>query len=178
MATISVSFCPYAMARPRVPRTRIPPVKKQTVRSPNPNPSHKLKARSGAKQLSSIGVEATTYTRLPSREDFSLPSLDSSSFEFSSEVKLSESNVALKVEKEIDNLSSEEGEEEEEEEKGLDGDLGLNYGQFEVFESELDEEDDDSDIEGFSDDKLESVYQNDDGELLGVKEGEAVNFYR
>ncbi|CAL8081440.1 unnamed protein product [Prunus armeniaca] len=61
---------------------------------PNPNPSHKLKARTGAKQLSSIGVEATTYTRLPPREDFSLPSLDSSSLEFSSEVKLSESNRA------------------------------------------------------------------------------------
>ncbi|ONI28364.1 hypothetical protein PRUPE_1G139700 [Prunus persica] len=180
MATISISFCPYAMARPRVPQTRKPPVKKQTVRSPNPKPSHKLKARTGAKQLSSIGVEATTYTRLPPREDFSLPSLDSSSFEFSSEVKLSESNVALKVEKEIDNLSSEEEEEEEEEEeKGLDGNLGVNYSQFEVFEgtydSELDEEDDDSDIEGFSDDKLESVYQNDDGELLGFKEGETVN---
>lgn len=178
MATISISFCPHAMARPKVLQTRKPPAKKQTVRSPKPNPGHKLKARTGAKQLSSIGVEATTYTRLPPREDFSLPSLDSSSFEFSSEVKLSESNVALKVEKEIDNLSSEEEEEEEEEEKGLDGNLGVNYGQFEVFEgtydSELDEEDDDSDIEGFNDDKLESVYLNDDGELLEF-ESEAVN---
>ncbi|TQD80044.1 hypothetical protein C1H46_034417 [Malus baccata] len=178
MATISISFCPSAMARPRVPQTRKPPNKKQVTPRPNPNPNVRLKGRTGAKQLSSVGVEATTYTRLPPREDFSLPSLDAALLEFSSEVKLSESNVALVVEKEIDYLSSDE----EEEESGTDNKLGMNSGKFEVFDGNYDsepdeeEEEEEDDSDGEIDDELENVYQNDDGEFPGFKEGKAVNF--
>ncbi|KAK9933717.1 hypothetical protein M0R45_020897 [Rubus argutus] len=158
MATISICFCPYALARPRVRTPRTPSAKKPIP--PNPNPNHKqLSART-------IGVEATTYTRLPPKEDFSLPSL----LDFSSEVKLSESRVAVerKIEKEIGDLSSEE--EEEEEENGVDG-------KFEVFEgnydSELEDEDyEDEEIEGV---RYEAIERGKD-EFQGSADGEVVNF--
>lgn len=159
MATISISFCPYALARPRARTPRTPSAKKPIPPPipPNPNPNHKqLKART-------IGVEATTYTRLPPKEDFSLPSL----LDFSSEVKLSESRVAVekKIEKEIGDLSIEE--EEEEEENGVDG-------KFEVFEGNYDSELEDEDYE---DEEIEGVrYEAIEDEFQGSADGEVVNF--
>ncbi|PON88279.1 Uroporphyrinogen decarboxylase [Trema orientale] len=158
MASISIScFCPYAQSRPRArnPRRASSPKKHHRSRDQdprNPSPTTELKLRTGAKELPfSLGVEATTYTRLPPREDFSLPSIDdSASFQFSSEVKLSESSLAMEISREIED-SSTEGEDE-------DGDLGLNYGKFEIFEV--------GDEEDYEDEQEEEEEDEEEGEVV------------
>lgn len=156
MASVSLSFCPYAQSRPRVrnPR-RFSPKKHHRSRDPRNPSSTALNLRTGTKESPSLGVEATTYTRLPPKEDFSLPSFDSSSSQFSSEVKLSESSLATEISREFENSNSEEEEE--------DGDLGLNYGKFEIFEvdDEEDYEDEEEEEEGFY----------DGGEVMELEEG-------
>ncbi|KAL5541816.1 hypothetical protein UlMin_009526 [Ulmus minor] len=171
MASISITFSPCALSRPRVRNPRksssssssSSPKKKQ-FQSRKPKPTPQLKK--SAKELSSIGVEATTFTRLPPKEDFSLPPVDSFSYQFVSEVKLSESSLATEVEGEID-LRTEE-EEEGGEEKGVDSNLGLNYGKFEIFEGNYDSEDDEEEEAGFD----EEGNWNDGDEFPGCK-GEA-----
>ncbi|KAK3417882.1 hypothetical protein EUGRSUZ_H03869 [Eucalyptus grandis] len=145
---------------------------------------------------SSSGPEATTYTRLPPREDFSAAPIDAVI-----EVKLSDSRIAL-VDGEVDSFSGEVGEEydygdledgaddyadhdppvlEEEEEEG-DGD----YGEFEDEEEVLGF-DGGQMVRGFDSDgnkvmaRLYTVGDDDDendffaGKKLGLKDGKAVN---
>lgn len=84
------------------------------------------------------GGEATTYTRLPPKDDFSAV--------FAAEIKLDDCEVAnLNVEDET-KLENEDyvSEEEEEEEEGLDANLGLSYGRFETFEGEGAEDEDEN----------------------------------
>lgn len=89
----SLSFTPASLARPNNP-TRNP--RKNTPRklskNPKPNPNHRLEHRSTSTNypLSSVpGGEATTYTRLPPRDDsFSSP-FDSPS----AEVKFSDLTI-------------------------------------------------------------------------------------
>lgn len=176
MASISVCFSPHALARPRVRNPRRGSPKKQNHDPRNPNHSSQLKVRTGAKELSSVGVEATTYTCLPPKEDFSLPSFDPTSFQFSSEVKLSDSGLATEIENETGSLSL-SNDEEEEDENDLDDDLGLNYGKFEIFEGNYDSEMEDED---YSDEDEEEVNYGGsvnvyDGEFAGYEDDQAVN---
>lgn len=144
MAAISICFVPQALARPRIrnPRRTSPPKK---LRGNDKLEGNSVKIRTNPKDLFSIGVEATTYTRLPPREDFSLPSFGSPSFDSvyssqsSSEVKLLDSDVAI-IEEEVGSDSLNYDEREEEGEGGLDGNFGFGYGKFEVFEGEYDSE--------------------------------------
>ncbi|KAM5569040.1 GTP-binding protein OBGC, chloroplastic [Rosa sericea] len=161
MATISSScFCPYAMARPtrvRAPRT---PSSKKPI-PPNPNPNHKqLRHRNGAKELASIGVDATTYTRLPPKDDFSLPSL----LEFSPEVKLSESSVAVEKKKNKKKVEEKEIADLSIEEDGGDG-------KFEVFEGSYDSELEDEEIEGVEY-EYEEIERESDGKVVNLDGGE------
>lgn len=167
MASVSVCFSPYAQSRPRFRNPRKTPPKKQQNRSRHSNPNTipgptELKVRTATKESPSVGIQATTYTRLPPKEDFSLPSFDSSSYQFSTEVKLSESGLAAEITDETDRLSSEEEEEEDEEE---DGDLGLSYGKFEIFEVGDDEEN----YEDEEEEVVEGFYNG--GEAMELEEG-------
>lgn len=171
MASISISFSPYALARPRVRNPgRASPKKHQHRNTRKLNPSRpQLKVGTNGKEWSSTGVEATTYTRLPPKEDFSLPSFDSSSYDLSSEVKLSDSGVATEIDNDIVLLSDDEGEEEDD--NGVDDNLGLNYGKFEIFEGNYDSEMEDEDFD--SDEDEEEVKY---GKPADIFEGQAVNF--
>ncbi|PON80306.1 Uroporphyrinogen decarboxylase [Parasponia andersonii] len=173
MASKSIScFCPYAQSRPRArnPRRASSPKKHHLSRDQdprNPSPTTELKLQTGAKELPfSHGVEATTYTRLPPKEDFSLPSIDdSASFQFSSEVKLSESSLAMGISREIED-SSTEGEDED----GEDGNLGLNYGKFEIFEVG-DEEDYEDEQEEEEEGEVVDGFYDGGGEPMELEEG-------
>lgn len=166
MASTSICFCPYAQSRPRVRNPGGSPPKKKHHRPRNPSPAPQLKLPTTTKELSSVGDEATTYTRLPPKEDFSLPSFDSSSYQFASEIKLSDSSSATEIRREIDDLTAEEDEEEERggEENGGEANWKMNYGKFEIFEVDGEEEDEDEDE------------QEDDvnWEGLGFKDGETI----
>ncbi|KAM6545219.1 hypothetical protein CsatB_025955 [Cannabis sativa] len=163
-SSISISmscFCPYAQSRPRVQHPRRSSSNRKSrrernLKNPPPTPPPQLNLPKGEKELFSLGVEATTYTRLPPRDDFSLPSLDDSvSYQFSSEVKLSESSLAMQTNREVENLAIEEDNEDDDDEEDIeDGDLGLKYGKFEIFEVDEDEEDiddEEEEVEGFYD---------------------------
>lgn len=156
MASISItSFSLQALARPK---TQNPnpnkPSQKKLSQNPNSNRKSKFKPqksiyKSIPQPITSSGGEATTYTRLPPREDFTVLSL-SSAIQAATEVKLSDSSVVkIDDESEICGLSSEDDEVEVED--GTDGNLRVDYGRFEVFEvnsdSEGDEEVDDYDYE-------------------------------
>ncbi|XP_050372659.1 GTP-binding protein OBGC, chloroplastic isoform X2 [Argentina anserina] len=149
MATVSsssMSFTTYAMGRPT--RTRAPRTPRSNKpKPPNPNPNHsQLKLnRTAAKELTSVGVEATTYTRLPPKDDFPLPS---SLLEFSAEVKLSDSTLA--VEKKLKkNDGKIKIDEDEEEEDGGDGEFEVLEVLEGSYDTELEDEDDeDEEIEG------------------------------
>lgn len=158
MASISINcfFTPQALARPI--RTRKFPDRPNKVsgRSRNPRKDNlELKSRGGDRPqpVSDAGGEATTYTRLPPREDFSDVSLLSSSYlKFSEEVKLSESSVAG-VEENVEMLGEKDEEEEKEETAKNDyddDDIWGNYRRLDVFEGNsvsIDEDDDDDDYE-------------------------------
>eukprot|EP00257_Ricinus_communis_P015469 XP_015573386.1 GTP-binding protein OBGC, chloroplastic isoform X2 [Ricinus communis] len=144
MASISIaSFSPQALSRPRTQNPNPNPKK------PNRNPSSNFKPQKSkynkfiAQPLTLSGGEATTYTRLPPREDFTLPSIDFKA----AEVKLRNSNVA---ERRNDNEDHRFGSEEEEDDDDIDGELQVDYGRFEVYEVNSDyegeEEEEDNDI--------------------------------
>lgn len=175
MAAISICFAPQALARPRVRNPkRIPSDKK--LRGNNKLDRNSVKIKTNSKELSSIGVEATTYTRLPPREDFALLSFDSPSFDSSSyskdasEVKLLDSDVAIiEEEGDLDYLKCEDGEEEGD--GGLDGNLGFEngYEKFEVFEGEYDDE-----MEEYGDSDAEE--EDEEGEkVLAFRKGKSFN---
>ncbi|KAK0608265.1 hypothetical protein LWI29_028078 [Acer saccharum] len=107
------------------------------------------------------GIEATTYTRLPPKDDFS--------DEFSTEVKLADCEVAMlniedetETETETENQSSEE--EIEEVEEKLDCNLGVGYRRLDIFEGV--EEYDDSGEEEYDD-----VFD-DSGKTVNIDEEE------
>ncbi|XP_057956863.1 GTP-binding protein OBGC, chloroplastic [Malania oleifera] len=136
MASTSICYSPPTLACQvsRNPRKTSP---RNPSRNRNSKPKPKLKSRSTSHKcrplpISSPGDEATTYTRLPLREDFFIPSLDPSSF-LSTEVKLSDSVAAVdtkpllsEIARGIDESSSEEEE--------VDDELGPNYEILEEFE--------------------------------------------
>ncbi|XP_056168657.1 GTP-binding protein OBGC, chloroplastic [Syzygium oleosum] len=128
----------------------------------------------------SSGPEATTYTRLPPREDFSAASIDAVS-----EVKLSESRIAL-IDPEADGVSGEVGEEcdYDGQEDGTDGSLGLNYMSLDVFEGNSsariddggDEDDDDDEEEEEEGDSDYGEFEYEE-EVLGFDGGKIVSGY-
>ncbi|XP_057489242.1 GTP-binding protein OBGC, chloroplastic-like [Actinidia eriantha] len=125
-SSISMRFAPHALARPNrtTPNSTKP-------HKPKPQPKTKPKLRTASHgqpppYLSAVpGGDATTFTRLPPRDDFSLSSFDSP-LQSPTEVKLSESNIATRrnhgIERENDGLSVEE--------EAFDGYLGFDYGKF------------------------------------------------
>jgi Obg family GTPase CgtA len=177
-SSISISmscFCPYAQSRPRVQHPRRSSSNRKSrrernLKNPPPTPPPQLNLPKGEKELFSLGVEATTYTRLPPRDDFSLPSLDDSvSYQFSSEVKLSESSLAMQTNREVENLAIVEDNEDDDDEEDIeDGDLGLKYGKFEIFEVDEDEEDID-DEEDDEEEEVEGFY--DGGGAMELEDG-------
>lgn len=170
-------FTTYAMARPT--RVRAPRTPRSTKpKPPNPNPNHKQLRlnRTAAKELTSIGVEATTFTRLPPKDDFSLPSslLDFSSAE---EVKLSEATLAVEKKKKVKNVEKKN----EIEDLSIEEDDDVSYGECEVFggsyDSELEDEDEEfEEIEGveyeYEYEEIERRSDVDDGEELEEEEEE------
>ncbi|WCJ23530.1 GTPase Obg [Euphorbia peplus] len=133
MASISSSSsicCLSAQALIRNPnkKSSIAKLPKRKTKKPNFNPQKS--------SLTVPGGDASTYTRLPLREDFTAPTLDFSV----AEVKLSESKVV-----EVDNgdeieLLNEEDTEVEDEEGGENVNLQVDFGKFEVYEVSPDEE--------------------------------------
>lgn len=140
-ASISTSFfSPYAFARPKTGSPN-KPFKRKTLQKPDPKPKFKTQTsryKSPPDPIILSGSEATTYTRLPPKEDFPVPLLIPSS-----EVKLSDSAVA-KIDNEIEDSNSEEEEYDEQ-----NGDLGLNYGKFEIFEGTSELEYEGTGVSGF-----------------------------
>ncbi|XP_071724938.1 LOW QUALITY PROTEIN: GTP-binding protein OBGC, chloroplastic-like [Rutidosis leptorrhynchoides] len=113
------------------------------------------------------GTGATTYTRLPPREDFSLPSIEKDSpFR---EIRLSESNLGA-----VDSESSDDEVRLLEEEE-IDEDFDVNYKVVEVFEGcksaefQIDDEDED-----YYDSEEDEVDEDEEDRIF--KSGKQVNF--
>lgn len=203
MASSSLSInCLYsaqALARPRTrnpakPSNSKPKPSSKTLCSDSNHHHHaQLKSRRtpGPQPVSLSGGEATTYTRLPPKEDFSVPSL-SSSLAFSPEVRLSDSDVAkFTTENKIGSLSTEDDEEEEEvdQEGGSDYSFGVNHGRFDIFPGNLGSSDEDELDEVYGSEYEDMVFEvnggavynyengdgGDDNGEDGVKDGEMVN---
>ncbi|KAF2310987.1 hypothetical protein GH714_018928 [Hevea brasiliensis] len=173
MASMSITcFSPRALARPRtgnrIPKRSSP---QRLSRSLRRNRNSNLKPqkstyKSAPQPLTLPGGEATTYTSLPLREDFTAPSLSFAATEF----KLSDSSVVeIDEDAEVYRLSSEEEEEVEVEEDGMDGNLRVDYGKFEVYEVNSDVEEDD-----YNDDY---EYDNEEDEEEEIVSGKSVNHY-
>lgn len=146
MASISISCLSRIQVVSRA-RTRNEPRRSPKSLSKKSNGKVKFRGNSlKAPPQPLAGGEATTYTRLPPKDDLSAV--------FAAEIKLDDCEVAklnVKDETKLENEDYISEEEEEEEEEGLDGNLGLSYGQFEIFEGE----------EGDDEDKYSS--ENEDG---------------
>ncbi|KDP20156.1 hypothetical protein JCGZ_00033 [Jatropha curcas] len=117
MASMSVTcFSPQALARPRTQnpkRKKYSPEKHSRIANGNRSSNFKpQKSKNKSVPPPLAGGEATTYTSLPPREDFTVPSLSFAA----AEIKLSHSSVAqINSDSKVNRLSS-KGEEEEEEE--------------------------------------------------------------
>ncbi|KAJ8766736.1 hypothetical protein K2173_007803 [Erythroxylum novogranatense] len=176
MASLSItsSFPPQALARSN---TRNP---NHNSKNSNFNRNNKLKPqrakhKSAPSLVTLTGGEATTYTRLPPREDFTVPLLDYSPQSSSKEVKLSDSGVGtMEDETEVYRSSIEKGEESE---SSLEFNLHEDYGRFQVFGvgSDFDEEEEEADYETVNGGTV-NVYEGngfgeeEGGEIEGVKE--------
>ncbi|XP_034895742.1 GTP-binding protein OBGC, chloroplastic [Populus alba] len=127
-----------AISRPKSRKSN-PIPSNASPRSPNSNRNRKLKPqkaklKSPPQTITSTDGEATSYTRLPPLEDFTVPSLNLGSRP-PEEIKLSDASV---VKQDSDSESQRFGTED-----GMDGDLRVDYGRFEVnphFEEEEDED--------------------------------------
>ena len=159
----------YALARPKThnPQPHKPSnsnsKRKQPLRNPNKFKTQSNRYKSPPEPIVlSPGGEATTYTRLPPKEDFSVPSLN-----LSSVVKLSDSALP-KIQNEIPDLISDDEDEDEDEveEEGVNGNLNLNYGELDLFE-------DDSDSD-YDEEEYESEVE-EDSEVVGFKSGKGVS---
>ncbi|XP_031274384.1 GTP-binding protein OBGC, chloroplastic [Pistacia vera] len=167
MASMSLSFVSPIQVVSRS-RTRDEP--KRAKNLPPRKHNSKLKFRGSsfkAPPQPLAGCQATTYTRLPPKDDFSL--------EISEEIKLSECDVAkLNIENdpeyEIENLLSEgEDEEEEEEEKQLENNFGISYGRFDIFEGTAQHDSDEEEYDSEYEDSGKMVNVDDEN---GYYEGE------
>ncbi|XP_010524752.1 PREDICTED: GTP-binding protein OBGC, chloroplastic [Tarenaya hassleriana] len=193
MASISINFLftPQALARPRIRKISAKPAKVPgRTRNPRNGNRHRhveLKSRDDDRPQPApiAGGEATTYTRLPPREDFSDFPLPTSSIGFSEEVKLSGSDVA-RVEKKIELLGEEDDDDNEEEENDAENDEEIwgNYRRADVFEGnsgsyDEDEEDEDYEDEVFdyTDETTMATNESEDHDSgrLGFEDGEMVN---
>ncbi|XP_028783840.1 GTP-binding protein OBGC, chloroplastic [Neltuma alba] len=183
-SSMSVCFSSKALARPNTQNPRRSTNKKQFR---NPKISPKFKKHIGTyrpppEPVMLPGGEATTYTRLPPKDDYeySAPSL---------EVKLYEASPAT-IKEEVDELLDEEEEDDLIDEDVVRGNLGRNYKKFGIFEvnddseyeygdgEELEEEDDDDDDDeklGFMGSPNASISSNDGGvDLLEFQNGDYV----
>ena len=175
MASMSVCFCPAkALARPNSQKPRRPSNKKP-LRNPNKNPKFKkqiTKYKPPPEPVVLPGGEATTYTRLPPKEDY----LDLS-FGSTSEVKLSESTQP-EFEDEIDEHGS-DGEEDEEFDERPGCNLRGNYEKLDIFEGnggyEFDEDEEDEISEFLGEDSVEVFYDNGSYEISEFRNVESKN---
>lgn len=166
MASLSASFVSPIQVVSRS-RTRNEP--KRAKNLPQKKHNNKLKLRSNSfKALPQPlpGGQATTYTRLPPKDDFSV--------EISEEIKLSDFDVAkLNIENdsetEIENLLSEDEEDEEEEEEELNNSFGMNYRRLDIFEGTGQYDSDDEEYDSKYEDSGKVVYVDDEN---GYYEGE------
>ncbi|KAK1430812.1 hypothetical protein QVD17_13847 [Tagetes erecta] len=139
-SSLSLSFIsPYAQSRSK-PRKQFTP-KNPNLKNPNTIKTPPLSSASGG--------QATTFTRLPPKDDFVIPSLSSS------EIKLSDltvpvhkqnkpsSKIKHNAREAVKDIVEDVLEDDEEEEE----DSGFDYGKFELFEVNSDDEFDDDDEE-------------------------------
>lgn len=174
MASISISvslFCrPLAQARSN---TQKPSPKK------NPNPKFKPKKANKFKSLSvstpppssssTLGTQATTYIRLPPKEDFEFES-EAPSLNESDEIKLSDSDIAFnndssEIEAEMLDTDDDDDDDEKNESSGLedesfDGEIVDFYTGDQSLDFEGDGEED------------EVYYYHSDGKLVNLSENE------
>ncbi|GLT64593.1 hypothetical protein SLA2020_370770 [Shorea laevis] len=125
MPSIFISVATSCFARPQ---SQVQARSKTQRHSSKRNPNLKFKPKRSTKykplsvSAPSIGVEATTYTRLPPKQDFSAPSSESSR-----EIKLFDFDIAQFDFNDLSETETDSGEEEKAQE-------GLQYEQFEVFD--------------------------------------------
>ncbi|KAF7146793.1 hypothetical protein RHSIM_Rhsim04G0218700 [Rhododendron simsii] len=140
-STIPIRFSPQALARPNTRNPNKPLPKKLPSKShPNPNNQRNRRRRKfppPSLSTSGGGGDATTYTHLPPRDDFVLPSFDSPPYS-SAVVKLSDFDVAA---------PTTSGDVIESEDDELRSNLGFDYGKFELFEVNSDSEDEEEEEE-------------------------------
>ncbi|KAI8561595.1 hypothetical protein RHMOL_Rhmol04G0352400 [Rhododendron molle] len=139
-STIPIRFSPQALARPNTRKPNKPLPKKLPSKSqPNPNNQRNRRRKFPPPSLSTSGGgrDATTYTRLPPRDDFVLPSFDSPPHS-SAVVKLSDFDVAA---------PTTSGDVIESEDDELRSNLGFDYGKFELFEVNSDSEEEEEEEE-------------------------------
>ncbi|KAK4265702.1 hypothetical protein QN277_026719 [Acacia crassicarpa] len=156
-SSMSMCFSSKALARSNTQNPRRSASKKH-FRNPKPNPKFKKHIgtyRPPPEPVVLSGGEATTYTRLPPKDDFeySAPSL---------EVKLSEARPATFKEEADELLDEEEEEDELTDENVVRDNLGGNYNKFGICEVDDDSEDEYSDEE-----ELEEEDYDEDDETLG-----------
>ncbi|KAJ0802186.1 putative GTP-binding protein Obg/CgtA [Helianthus annuus] len=127
--SLSLTFIPpYAQARTNKPRKQLTP------RNPN---TKKIKPISTPPLSSISGGQATTFTRLPPKDDFFIPS------DQSSEIKLADLAVPTHKDKKVSvNKIEDDDLELDSDESDLEND-GFDYGKFELFEVNSDDEFDD-----------------------------------
>jgi len=162
-----------AISRPKSPKSN-PIPSKASPRNPNSNRNRKLKPqkakfKSPPQTITSTAGEATSYTCLPPLEDFTVPSLNLGSRP-PEEIKLSDANV---VKQDSDSESQRFGTED-----GMDGDLRVDYGRFEVNTHFEEEEEEDADYEYESEEEEEEEEETVNGKSVnsynsdGFYEGE------
>ncbi|XP_052191483.1 GTP-binding protein OBGC, chloroplastic [Diospyros lotus] len=169
-SSVSICFSPQALARPNSRNPRKPfPRKISTKTNSKRRLPDNCTIRTTFDDLPATplsGGEATTYTRLPPKDDFYLPLFDSS-YQPSAEVKLSELNEA-------DQKASNYAVEREAVEEVFNVRSGFDSGKYELFEVDSDSdwgEDEDEDDDGFGDEVvgIEKVFGGD-----GIEEGEVM----
>lgn len=154
LSTISISFLPQALARYNKNNGSSRKTNPKEL-SPNPNPRHKSRSFPPLPLSFVSGGEATTYTRLPPKDDFFITPFESPS-QSATEVKLSDLSLAqFSIQKpSVNEIEDEVGEFSSEDEE-----LGFDYGKFELFELNSDDENDSD----YDED------ENGDEELIGFK---------
>ncbi|KAJ8764242.1 hypothetical protein K2173_005982 [Erythroxylum novogranatense] len=152
------SFPPQALARPNMRNPNHNSKNSKFIRNTKLKPQ-RAKHKSAPSLVTLTGHEATTYTRLPPREDFTVPLLGYSPQSLSAEVKFSNYSVA-KMEDEIEVYRSgiEKGEESE---NSLEFNLHEDYGHFQVFGVGSD----------FDKEEEEVVYETVNGGTVNIYEG-------
>ncbi|KAK4379990.1 hypothetical protein RND71_001852 [Anisodus tanguticus] len=140
--TTTSTFSPLFQARPNTSRNRTNPkrVSTNTTKRKHQNPkNHRPQLKSGEFRppppiTTASGDTATTYTRLPPKDDFFIPSLQDST-----EISLFESSIATpskNLDIELDLLDDENV-----------GNLRFDYAKFELYEVN-DEDDENDDVDG------------------------------